>query len=136
MNATERFIQVLAAIQAKTGLKNRSAIAKEAGIHYTYLSELATGKVPMTEKTSGEPTATIKKLCSVFGLNADYIIGGTGAIFADEQPSPPTPPSAPEETNRFIAIINRQLDVISKRDEQIDRLLDQTDRMLTLLEKK
>lgn len=74
MAKNERLNNVLSGIKFKYKIKTQAEIASKLGTSPTYLSDILSGKYPISEKISDA-------LCEKFGVNAEYLEGKSDMIW-------------------------------------------------------
>lgn len=74
MIKNERLKNVLSGIKFKYGIKTQAEIAQKIGTSPTYLSDILSGKYPVSDKIS-------ETLCKEFGINSDYLEGKSEMIW-------------------------------------------------------
>lgn len=74
MIKNERLKNVLNGIKFKYNIKTQAEIAQKIGTSPTYLSDILSGKYPISEKIS-------ETLCRNFGVNGDYLEGKSEIIW-------------------------------------------------------
>ena len=140
MTKNEQLIRVLNEVMAKFGFEYKRDIAEAAGINYTHLSEMISGKRGVTEKSSGKITASAKKICDRFGVSPDFLINGTGNVWVSEisgnqNGNGSTQIFGDENHVNSSTTLDKALDEIAEQRKLVAKAQEQIDRLITLLEK-
>ena len=111
----KRLKQAITSLKSDGKIKGQGDIARETGYAYSTISEIRNGKQSLSPKF-------IKIFSEKFGINNDWLNGGTGQMFSIE-PNSPVILTSKTSTDMDAKLISEFLAIIKSQQEDIHELV-------------